>query len=331
MNDSLMKGSSLPLLTIPEIDRILKNLKVESPSAGIAFPLNEAEPEGFRERLADIIKKIDDASLQMADLFKSIRQTEHVPIAEIKQTIIPAVEQAAEIPYVYYLFDQMNQRDEYTYTHNICVGIISANIGRWLGLSKEDQKELTLAASLHDIGKMMVREEILQKPGKLTASEYQEVKLHTVHGYELLKKVPGLPQSVSLVALQHHERENGEGYPLGLKGGSLHLFSKIVAVADVFHAMSSSRVYHQAVPFYKVIRQMNDDVFGRFDPKILLKFLQKMMESLVGSQVLLTDRRLGRIIMVDPYDPLDFLVQAGGEIIDLRFRKDLEIEKILGA
>ena len=169
-------------------------------------------------------------------------------------------------------------KNEYTYRHNICVGVIATYIGKWLGLSEEELSKLTLAATLHDIGKTMISGSILNKPGKLTELEYEEMKHHTIYGYRLIKKIPGLHPSIALTALQHHEREDGQGYPLGINGYHIHSFSKIVAIADIFHAMSSHRVYHEAIPFYEVIAQMKENVFGKLNPEILLVFLNKMME-----------------------------------------------------
>ncbi|MCO0596651.1 HD-GYP domain-containing protein [Peribacillus butanolivorans] len=203
-------------------------------------------------------------------------------------------------------------------------------MGTKLGLSKESLSDLTLAAILHDVGKTRIPERLLEKPGKLTATEYEEIKRHTIYGYELLKSIPGIPPSIALTALQHHEREDGQGYPHKLKGSNIYYLSKIVAIADVFHAMSSDRVYHQAMPFYKVIEQMNRDVFGKFNPKMLLVFINQLMGTLVGKEVMLTNQQIGTIIMINPYEPLKVLMKTKSGIIDLRLEKELQIERIIG-
>ncbi|MFF2586309.1 HD-GYP domain-containing protein [Peribacillus butanolivorans] len=130
----------------------------------------------------------------------------------------------------------MQEKNEYTYKHNIGVGIIATYLGTKLGLSKESLSDLTMAAILHDVGKTRIPERLLEKTGKLTATEYDEIKRHTIYGYELLKSIPGIPPSIALTALQHHEREDGQGYPHKLKGSNIYYLSKIVAIADVFHA-----------------------------------------------------------------------------------------------
>ncbi|MFF2856134.1 HD-GYP domain-containing protein [Peribacillus sp. NPDC058002] len=280
-----------------------------------------------------IHERINEASLQMKNIFQDIRKEGKIQLDKIeliKAEVAPVITEAAKNPDIYYLFDEMQAKNEYTYSHNIGVGIIATYLGIKLGLSKENLSALTLAATLHDVGKIRISDSILEKPGKLTAAEYEEMKLHTIYGYELLKNIPGILPSIALTALQHHEREDGQGYPLGLKGNDIDHHAKIVAIADVFHAMSSNRVYHQAMPFYKVIEQMNSDMFGKFNPEILLGFVNRLMSTLVGKEVMLTNERIGTIVMINPYDPLKVLLKTSTGIMDLRMEKEWQIERIIG-
>lgn len=308
------------LLSIPEIDTLINGLKVPEDDR-ILFPKHKPYIE--------LSHKVHEASLQFEDIFEEIRANGKIPIHEIEAYILPTIVQAAEIPHIFHLFKKMQMMNEYTYRHNISVGVIATYIGKWLGLSKKELSKLTLAATLHDIGKTLIPESILNKPGKLTKLEYEEMKRHTTYGYKLIKQIHGLPKSIALVALQHHEREDGLGYPMGLKGDNTHYFSKIVAIADIFDAMSSKRVYHEATPFFEVISQMKDSVFGKLNPTILLLFLNKLMETLVSKEVELSNFQTGTIIMVDPYDPLRALVKTDEGIIDLRKEKELKIVQVL--
>ncbi|MGE7759534.1 HD-GYP domain-containing protein [Peribacillus sp. NPDC097895] len=313
-------------LTIPEIDFILKKMNKGK----------ESEPaltEYHVQPKVKIHKRINEASVQIKKILSDIRNEGNIQqksVEVIKSKIAPVIAETAKNPDIYYLFEEMQTKNEYTYNHNIGVGIIATYLGMKLGLSKESLSELTLAATLHDVGKTRIPESILEKPGKLTATEYEEMKRHTIYGYELLKNIPDIPPSIALSALQHHEREDGQGYPLRLKGNDIHHHSKIVAIADVFHAMSSNRVYHQAMPFYRVIEQMNRDMFGKFNPEILLAFVNQLMSTLVGKEVMLTNERLGTIIMINPYDPLKVLMKTSTGIIDLRMEKEMQIERIIG-
>jgi putative nucleotidyltransferase with HDIG domain len=280
-------------------------------------------------RLAEISKQVDQAARQMEEIFDKISSTGVVPIQEIKNDIMPAIRQAAEIPHIYHLFYELKTKDEYTYRHTVCVGIIATLIGKWLNLSPADLNDLSLGATLHDIGKARIPAVILNKPGRLTQEEYREMKRHTVYGYNLLQNIPELNERVALIALQHHEREDGGGYPFSLRSEKIEKLAKIVAIADVYHAMSSSRVYHQAEPFHIVISQMQNDVFGKFDPSIMLVFLYRIMDSLVGRRVLLSSGEEGTIIMVDPYEPLRALIRCEDTLIDLRLNRGLRISRVL--
>jgi putative nucleotidyltransferase with HDIG domain len=306
-----------------EIEHLFENLR-----NGLA--IQEISPQlPSKDSLAEVARIIDTASKQMEEIFEVVSKTGVVPVEEIKNDIMPAIRQAAKIPHIYHLFYELKAKDEYTYRHTICVGIIATLIGKWLNLSEADLFDLSLGATLHDIGKARVPAEILNKPGTLTQDEYQKMKRHTVFGYNLLRNIPGINERVALIALQHHEREDGRGYPFNLRSEKIDKLAKIVAIADVYHAMSSSRVYHQAEPFHIVISQMQNDVFGKFDPEIMLVFLFKIMDSLVGRRVLLSNGEEGTIIMVDPYEPLRALIRCEDTLIDLRLNRGLRISQVL--
>ena len=110
----------------------------------------------------------------------------------------------------------------------------------------------------------------------------------------------------------------------------MEYFSKIVAVADVFHAMSSNRSYRTEIPFYKVLTEMKEMVFGKLDPKISNLFIHRMMETAIGSEVLLSNKESGKIVFVYKDDPLHPLIQVGNHYIDLRIQSELHIEKVVG-
>lgn len=315
--------STLTSLTHQEIESLLTSIRNSSALQEQSFQLP------IKNRIDEISGQIDAASRQMEEIFEIVASSGVVPVHEIKNEIMPAIMQAAEIPHIYHLFYELKSKDEYTYRHSVCVGIIAALLGKWLKLSSEELYDLALGATLHDIGKARVPAEILNKPGRLSQDEYMEMKRHTVYGYRLLRDIPEISERAALIALQHHEREDGGGYPFSLRSEKIDRLAKIVAIADVYHAMSSSRVYHQAEPFHIVISQMQNDVFGKFDPSIMLVFLYRIMESLVGRRVLLSSGEEGTILMVDPYEPLRALIKSADTLIDLRLNRGLRISRVL--
>ncbi|WP_219833962.1 HD-GYP domain-containing protein [Paenibacillus sp. R14(2021)] len=263
-------------------------------------------------------------------LYESIRESGEIPMKELQTEVIPAVQSVAKHPNIFELFEAVKAQGDYTYQHNIGVGVLSTMIGKWLGMDGEELTALTLAATLHDVGKVKVPPEIINKPGKLTDEEFEIVKKHAIYGYELLKRTPDISYRAALVALQHHEREDGRGYPLGLASDAIDMFSKIVAVADIFHAMSSDRPYHKALPFYEVVRQLRDGYFGQLDPHIVSVFLDNITTKLVGQKVVLTDDRVGEIVFINPHDEEAPLIKVGEEFIDLSSQRKLQIKQIIG-
>lgn len=143
--------------------------------------------------------------------------------------------------------------DEYVFQHSVNVCIMSIICGIYLGFNKVRLVELGIGALLHDIGKNLISQEILNKPGPLTPDEFNIVKKHTILGYEALKRIPNITETSACVALYHHERFDGAGYPTGKQAQNIHVYAKIVAVADVFDAITSDRVYGSRENPYKAM------------------------------------------------------------------------------
>lgn len=165
--------------------------------------------------------------------------------------------------------NDIRTKDNYTYTHGIDVAILSVMIGKQLGYTQEELKQLGLSALLHDIGKVFTPPEILNKPGPLTVSEFEEMQRHTLLGYKYLVNDLGLSPEISIPALQHHECIIGGGYPFGLKGDRMMSNSKIIAVADVFDALTSDRPYKNAISNIEAVEVLKEGVGTKFDKKIL--------------------------------------------------------------
>jgi len=171
---------------------------------------------------------------------------------------------------------QMMSFDYHTYTHSINVCTLAVGLARFSGIN--DQLELDkigTGALLHDVGKTKVSEAILNKPGPLTPMEMGFIKKHPKWGYEILKKTDLISEDSYYPILQHHERENGTGYPYGLMADEIHPFGKIVAIADVFDAMTTERVYRQAVNSFPALKEMYLDM-GAFNRTLLEQFTKLM-------------------------------------------------------
>ncbi|MEI3607823.1 HD-GYP domain-containing protein [Pseudogracilibacillus sp. SE30717A] len=274
-------------------------------------------------------KVIDKTTVELKQIFKQVRETKQIPLADLRENILPIIQQISTATPFIGLLNSLQSKDDYTYRHNLAVSALSSLIGKWLGLDHKTLLQLSTAALLHDIGKIYIPESILNKPDRLTDQEFSIMKNHTIFGYEIIENSIGTTHRQALVALQHHERMDGSGYPFGIFKSEIDLFSRIVAVADVFHAMTSKRIYKNASPFYEVLLQLENDTFGALDPFITRIFVERIMNSLIGSSVLLTDGSRGIIRMIPKHDPVHPLVQINDNYIDLSKISTIHIDKII--
>lgn len=183
--------------------------------------------------------------------------------------------------------------DNYIFTHSLNVTLYSLAVGMQLKLSQKELEILGTGAIFHDIGKLNVPLDILLKPNKLTDVEYLTIKKHTEDGFNILRKVQTIPLLVSHCAFQHHERLNGSGYPRGIKGEEIHFFAKIIAVADVFDAVTSNRVYRSALLPHEGLEILYAGSGTLFDQSIVEAFRLSVAIYPVGITVQLNDGRKG--------------------------------------
>ena len=176
---------------------------------------------------------------------------------------------------IYTLSEIAESRSIETGQHVKRVGAISSFLAGKLGALPNEEERIHLAASMHDIGKMMIDDKILNKPGKLTPEEFEKIKEHCVFGYELLKKSQReLLKEAAIIAYEHHENYDGTGYPRGLKAEEIQLSSRIVALADVFEALATSRVYKEAWPMEEITQYLKSQRGKKFDPLVLDTFFE---------------------------------------------------------
>lgn len=222
----------------------------------------------------------------------------------------------------------MRYYDDLTYIHCINVGLMCNIMGGWLGLSQEDRQVLSLCGLLHDIGKVEIPQEIVTKPGKLTAEETTIMKRHPIKSYELLEKQI-IDERIKAAAYMHHEKCDGTGYPKGLSGSEINDFAKIVTIIDVYDAMTADRVYRPGICPFKVIDILINEGFKKYDPRYLLLFLERMTETYINKPVRLSNGQIGRIIMINRNDLARPVIQVGKAYINLSKNKQVEIEEVI--
>ena len=241
-------------------------------------------------------------------------------------------------------FTQLKKKDEYTAQHSMRVCILALSFGRHLGLERQELNLLGLGALLHDIGKMKVPNEILNKPGPLNDYEYALMKSHVPRGVEILDKTSGVPRAAIEVARCHHERYSGSGYINGLKGDHIGLFGMIGGIVDCYDAITSDRSYHLGMSAHAALKKMYEWRKQDFHPGLMEQFIQCMGIYPIGSVVELNTGEIGvvttmnRMRRLKPQVALvlqaDYFPVPGAATVDLMDYKTsdgrpCEIERVL--
>nr|WP_205516816.1 HD-GYP domain-containing protein [Paenibacillus sp. SYP-B3998] len=251
------------------------------------------------------------------------------PILDIRTRLEALIQHIDAYKVLTFTPKNVNLQD-YIYHNSIMVSLTSYSLAKWHGLQQKDLMQIALAGLLHDIGMAKVDYAILEKKNPLTSSEMDEVKAHTLIGYNILKNITAINEGVKLSALQHHEREDGSGYPLGVKGDKIHLYAKIVAIADIYHAMTNVRSYRTALSPYLVLEQLFTESFGKVDPTLVQVFINKSTQISNGTLVKLSDNRVGEIVFSDRAYPTRPWININGTIVNLALERSLFIQDVLG-
>lgn len=230
--------------------------------------------------------------------------------------------------HVFEMLNGIRDYDDLTYVHSLNVSLICRIFAGWLKLSEEDSRILTLAGLLHDIGKMLIPREVLTKTEKLTKSEFETIKQHALLGYQAIKNYP-IDIRVKHATLMHHERCDGSGYPHGFKAVQIEDFSKIVAIADVYDAMTSNRQYRKAICPFDVIENLERDGFLKYDPGYLMVFLERIVQSYLHNIIRLNDGREGEVVMINKLSLSRPVIRIGSDFVDLSKEQRLSIESIV--
>lgn len=274
--------------------------------------------ESYDESVSDFKKGLNDVVANNApiDVDKLIKGTSNI-LAENKSGLA-----------IFDMLHSMREFDDLTYVHCVNVALIASILGGWLKYGEEEIKVLTIAGLLHDIGKLLIPEEILTKPGKLTDEEFTTMKLHVNKGYDILKG-QNIDMRIKEACLLHHEKCDGTGYPFKLMGKDIPPIAKIIAVADVYDAMTATRVYRGALCPFEVIKIMYQDAFTKFDPQYLLPFLKNVASSYIHNDVKLSDGRVGKVILINDNALHLPIVQCGDQFVDLSKTHGLTVSAVI--
>ncbi|TDA67769.1 MAG: HD-GYP domain-containing protein [Clostridia bacterium] len=240
-------------------------------------------------------------------------------------------------PQLWLQLAMLKDLDQYSAAHSVNVCIFSLFLGFHLGYNQRDLVELGTGALLHDVGKLDVPRAILSKPGKLDAGEYDMVKQHPVSGYRRLQQSPAAGECVLSIILGHHERCDGSGYPLGLSGARIPQKAMVVAICDVYDAVTTDRAYRpRMLPHEGMEVVMADSTRGKLDRDLVLVFLREIAMYPAGTVVELNTGEVAEVVEVTPGLPLRPVLrvisppQSRGRVYDLASKPTLLITGVIG-
>ncbi|MFI5177851.1 MAG: HD-GYP domain-containing protein [Vicinamibacterales bacterium] len=274
------------------------------------------------------IKRMYNEAVSAASSVWDSAQTEGQPDATMAKTMIDGLAQAvAQNRTALLALTTLKNYDNYTFTHMVNVSILTMGQARGLGIDGALLREFGLAALMHDIGKVRTPLEILNKPEKLTDTEFAIMKRHTVDGAEMLRQTPDLPALAPVVAFEHHLRLDGSGYPHGVKRASLNVGTMLCSIADVYDAMRSQRGYQQAFPTDRILEVLKRNDGRQFDQHLVRRFTQLIGIYPVGNLVRLNTGETAVVLKVyapDPHRPqVRVLYGRDGQRLDLTYDLNL--------
>ena len=254
-----------------------------------------------------------------------------VDIAKIRTLIIPLVEKVLEDRTYIFDLNSYSTPKDYLYHHCIATGLISGVLAQKLGMDKGNCIQMALAGTLADCGMSKIPLKIREKKETLTSLEFAEIRKHPIYSYTMIKDFPVMKREMKEAVFKHHERLDGSGYPTGAKIPSTLDYSQILAVADVFHAMTSERLYRMKQSPFIVIEMIKEAEFGKFDIKVVQAMMDLIVELPIGTKVELSNLERGEVMFINKFVPTRPLIklESTGEMIDLSTNRYFHISRVI--
>ncbi len=325
---SVLNDKSITRLAFYSILHVL----IEDEQLGLA---SKPEEPSYAERLRQtpefqrFQKNFEEEAVQFKDQVNDVvRHNKPLDVESMMAPVYALVDNSSGPSNVFDMLHSLRQYDDATYVHCINVALICSCLAKWMRLSEEEILIAMQAGLLHDIGKLLIPGEIITKPSKLTEDEYHIVQTHTRQGYDILKNLP-INEHIKYAALMHHELCDGSGYPLGLTGDKIDSVAKIVAIADVYDATTSARVYRGPQCPFVAIGLFENEGLQKYDTRAIMTFLSNVVNTYLLNRIRLNNGIEGEIVFINPDHLARPTIKAGNSYIDLAQNPDMYIETII--
>jgi len=289
------KGIDLPAAAVgvPAQPHIQSEVQAQAEMQRDLEQQRDVAPASTAQELQRAAKICLQSKRAVMSMFEEARMGKMVDTAGAMKLVESITDSVVRNPGALISLARLKTADDYTYMHSVAVCAMMVSLAKQLGLDDGQTRLAGLAGLMHDLGKAAMPVEVLNKPGKLTAAEFDIIKTHPEAGYKLLLTGTDVDPMILDVCLHHHEKSDGTGYPKGLKGDQISLFAKMGAVCDVYDAITSNRPYKIGWDPAESLRRMAEWANGHFDAKIFQAFVRSLGIYPVGSLVQLSSGRLG--------------------------------------
>lgn len=270
-----------------------------------------------------------DTVENMRSMMEAVTAGHMVKPTEVHETIDLLLPEVTATNNVMKHLLNLRKKDEYTLQHSVSVGVMSIKIGQAMNLSKEQLRQLGIAGILHDIGKCKIPIEIINKPGPLDEAEFREIQKHPIYGYQIVNEIKLKDPDIATAVLQHHEHQDGKGYPLHTKDKDINLYASIIAVADVFDALTSDRAYRPRMSLLKAVDYIAKGTLGHLEPVVARRLFSYILDISIGETVILNTGEKAKVVLINELDPTRPLVKIGERFLDLKKERDVQIQDLL--
>ena len=326
--DSPLVQVDKPLLTRAHIDEyvprdvenVLIDTSIQISLLGQVRPVGVPITTGLGEELPIAKRLYSDALVHVKGFVDDVRRGTDIDYRKATPLVENFIESVFRNESAAVTLFKLRGFDEYTYTHSINVSILAVLLGKHLGLDKPTLLQLGLAGMYHDVGKAKIPESILNKPGKLTEAEFQTIKAHPLEGYKIMQGQADLDPEILRAVVEHHERHDGTGYPRALRGEDIGRFSRIISVVDVYDALTSRRVYKDAMAPAKALGMMYQWRDRDFTPRAIENFIRCIGVFPVGSFVRLSGGEYGIVASANAVRPTKPEIKV---VLDAKMRPQL--------
>ena len=262
---------------------------------------------------------------------KKLQRGSSFSYEKIAKVLEKVMEDILNYPGTVFYLVQMRQCSDFIFSHSVNVGVISLLLGHYLSLDADYLKKLGLGALLHDLGKIRLPAHIWEEREKITENDKKLISLHPIWSKEIIQMQPGYDFLVSLIALQHHERMDGSGYPYGLKGEDIYFLSRICACADVYDALTVDRPYRKRFSYAEALEYLMGNSSNLFDLQVVTTMIRHIAPYPVGEVVKLTNGETAVVVRLNEGLPIRPVVRVikDKEGKDLSKPRDIDLMKEL--